>query len=387
MTVSKVRSLFLVGLALVCLAVFVAGTLVAPPLEPLPLDPFWLVWAGFPVVGALILIRRPGNHVGLLQVLIGVSAAISGLTSVLYELGADPIVPVLINQLAFAPIFVLVPLLILVFPSGELPSERWLPFVRGAVGATTILTIWLAIRPVEYSMDNVAFHANPLGVEVLAPFDQWVMGFVQLALVAFAGAALISAIARYRQADEIGRLQVKWVIVPALFMPLAFVLGALVESVDPDLWMVSNVLAMTAILIGANGISAGIGVAVFRHRLYGIDKIVSRTVTYALLVALLALSFFGLVTSLTTFVTSDEPLVIAIATLAVAAMFNPVRQRVLRWVNRRFHRSTYQAELVVEDFTDTLRERVDPDAVVDDWVDVVEVTMQPSAVGVWVRTP
>lgn len=380
-----VRTVLLSGVVLACLAIFVAGTLVAPPHDPLPLDPFWLVWAGFPVVGAVILIKRPGNHVGLLQVLIGVSAALSALTSVLYELGADPTIPVLVNQLAFTPIFVLVPLLILIFPSGHLPSRRWLPFVRAAVGATAILTIWLAIRPVEYSMDNVDFYANPLGVGLLAPFDPWIMNLLQWALTVFAGAALVSAIARYRRADAVGRLQVKWVIVPALFMPVLFALAVGAELVDHELRQVSNVLSMIALLFGANGIAAGIGVAVTRHRLYGIDKIVSRTVTYAVLVALLALAFFGLVTGLTTFVTSDEPLVIAIATLTVAALFNPVRSRVLRWVNRRFNRAIYQAEIVVEDFTESLRDTVDPDAVVDGWVDVVEVTMQPSAVGVWVR--
>lgn len=385
MNQATVRALFFSGVALACLAILVAGTLVAPPHEPLPLDPFWLVWAGFPAVGAVILIKRPGNHVGLLQVLIGVSAALSALTSVLYELGVDPAVTVLANQLAFAPVFVLVPLLILVFPSGHLPSARWRPFTRAAVASTAIFTVWLAIRPDDYSIDNFDFYANPLGVDSLALLDPWIMGFAGLALAFFAGAALVSSVARYRQADAIGRLQVKWVIAPALFMPVVFVLAAGFELVDPDLWQFSNVLAMIAILFGANGMAAGIGVAVTRHRLYGIDKIVSRTVTYTVLVALLALAFFGLVTGLTAFVTSDEPLVIAIATLAVAAMFNPLRNRVLRRVNRRFNRSTFQAELVVDDFTETLRDTVDPDVVVDGWVDVVEETMQPSAVGVWVR--
>lgn len=380
-----VRAFLFAGLAVICLATFVAGTLVAPPFDPMPLDPFWLVWAGFPVVGALILIKRPGNHVGLLQVLIGISAAVSALTSVLYELGVDPMVPLLINQLAFTPVFVLVPLLVLVFPSGHLPSRNWLPFVKAAVGGTAILAIWLAIRPVDYSMDNVDFYTNPLGVGFLAPLDPWIMGLLQLALAGFTGAALVSAVARFRRADAIGRLQVKWVIVPALFMPVVFVIASLVEMMDPDLWQISNVLTMTAILVGANGIAAGIGVAVTRHRLYGIDKIVSRTVTYTAVVVLLALAFFGMVAGLTAFVTADEPLVIAIATLAVAAMFNPVRRRILRWVNRRFNRSTFQAELVVEGFTETLRDTVDPNVVVDGWVDVVEVTMQPSALGVWVR--
>jgi divalent metal cation (Fe/Co/Zn/Cd) transporter len=124
---------------------------------------------------------------------------------------------------------------------------------------------------------------------------------------------------------------------------------------------------------------------VFRHRLYGIDKIVSRTVSYSVLVALLGLAFFALVTALSTFVTGDEPVVIAIATLTVAALFNPVRTRVLRWVNRRFNRSMYHAQVVVEAFTETLRDRVHPEEVVDGWTGVVSETMEPAAMGVWVR--
>lgn len=385
MSLQVTRGVVLAAIAASCVASYVGGTLVTPPHEPLPLDPFWLVWVGFPVVGTVILVKRPGNRVGLLQVLIGISAAVSALASVAYELGAAPADVVLANQLAFAPIFVLVPMLILVFPSGQVPSSRWLPYVRSAVVAAVILTTWLAIRPVEYSMDNVDFYQNPLGIDALAPLDTSVMGLGQLALALFACAALTSAVSRYRGADTIRRLQVKWVIMPALSMPFLFAIAAGLESIDPELWPVSNVLGMIAILAGGNGIAAGIGVAVLRHNLYGIDKIVSRTVTYAVVVALLASAFFGLVTGLTTFMASDDPLVIAIATLTVASLFNPVRNRMLRLVNRRFNRSTYQAEIVVTSFTEQLRDDVDPDSVVEGWVDVVEETMQPEAVGVWVR--
>jgi hypothetical protein len=380
--VSKVRLGLVVAIAGLCLAAFIGGTAVTPPYPPLPVDPFWLVWAGFPVVGSLILTRRPGNHVGQLQLLIGVCAAVSAVTSILYALGADPTVPALINQLAFAPIFMLVPLLILIFPSGDLPSPRWLPYAKSAVVTTVLLTFWLAIRPVSYSFDNVSFYENPLGVEALATLDSWVMGLFRLALGIFAVAALVQAVARFRQADVIGRLQVKWVLVPALFMPIVFVIGGLLEGLDRDL---SNIVAITGILLGGNGVAAGIGIAVFRHRLYGIDKIVSRTVTYSVLVAFLGLSFFALVTASSIFVTGDDPRVIAIATLAAAALFNPARKRVLRAVEKRFNRSTYHAEMVVEQFSGSLKDRVDPEVVLEDWVATVNDAMQPSKSTVWVR--
>jgi uncharacterized membrane protein YbhN (UPF0104 family) len=174
-------------------------------------------------------------------------------------------------------------------------------------------------------------------------------------------------------------------VAPALFMPPLFILGTFLEDFGPRSLELSNLITMTAVLVGGNGIAAGIGVAVLRHRLYGIDKIVSRTVSYAALVTVLGLAYMGLVAVLTAFLAPDDPVVVAIGTLAVAALFNPVRRRVQTWVDRRFNRPRYDSEALIGEFTETLRDRVDTAELVDGWVDVVEETMHPAAVGVWMR--
>ena len=383
---TRIKTTLVVLLALVSLGGFLAGTAVAPPYPPLPVDPFWLVWAGFPVVGALIVVKRPRNHVGIIQLGIGVSAAVSAFTSVAYELGVDPQWPVLINQLAFIPVFLLLPLLILVFPSGGLPSERWRPYIWVAAITCCLLALWFAVRPVDYSFDGVVSYANPIGIGALASYDAWVIGVFQAALVSFAAAVLVQAIIAYRRADRIRRLQVKWVVVPAVFMPLLFLVGSQLEEVGSGSLELSNLVTMAGILVGGNGIAVGIGIAVFRHNLYGIDKIVSRTVSYSLLLVLLGLAFIGLVTGLTTFLSTDDPLVIAVATLTVAALFNPVRRRIHRAVDRRFNRSKYDAEVLMGEFAESLQGQVEGEDVLDGWVHVVDVTMQPAAIGVWVRS-
>ena len=126
--------------------------------------------------------------------------------------------------------------------------------------------------------------------------------------------------------------------------------------------------------------------AVLRYGLYEIDRVVSRSVSYAIVVGLLAVVFFGTVALLTSVLPSDSDLVTAAATLLVAGLFNPVRKRVQSWVDRRFNRSRYDAQLVMDGFAGSLQSEVDPDQVVDGWVSVVSSTMEPNAVGVWISS-
>jgi hypothetical protein len=127
------------------------------------------------------------------------------------------------------------------------------------------------------------------------------------------------------------------------------------------------------------------GIAVLRYRLYEIDRIVSRTVTYLLVVGLLGSVFFGVVTLITSLLPAESDLAVAASTLAVAGLFNPVRRRVQHWIDHRFNRARYDAQQVMASFAESLRDRVDPTEVSDGWRDVVAETMQPSAVSVWIR--
>jgi hypothetical protein len=128
-----------------------------------------------------------------------------------------------------------------------------------------------------------------------------------------------------------------------------------------------------------------IGFAVLRYRLYEIDRIISRTVAYTIVIVLLVVAYMAALSALTWLLPTESPLAVAASTLAAAALFNPLRVRVQAWVDRRFNRSRYDAERVMTGFAETLRDEVDLDSVVEGWVTVVSRTMQPATVDVWVR--
>jgi hypothetical protein len=138
--------------------------------------------------------------------------------------------------------------------------------------------------------------------------------------------------------------------------------------------------------LGVGAIPISIGVAVVRYRLYEIDRLISRTVSYVVVVGVLAAVFAGIVTLASSLLQTDSDLAIAASTLAVAALFNPLRRRVQAVVDRRFNRSRYDAERVMDGFSGSLRDEVDPDRVLHGWVSVVNETMNPAGSAVWVRS-
>lgn len=378
------------GLLGVVAGASVAAYIFAPvvysaPLPPFPFDPFSLIWVGFPIVGALLLVKRPGNRIGSLLLAIGICAGASMAATAFVSMGVGPLdFLVLANQVIFTPVFFLISALVLLFPSGEVPP-RW----RTATALTAIFaalfTVWTAVRPVDYSVDNETFYPNPLGIGVVGPADPWVIGVAQLILGGFGLAALIKAVRDYRKAGPQRRLQTKWVIAPVVAMIVLFVTGILVDVLGTEGSVWSNLFTMSALLIGFPGIATGIGVAVLRHNLYEIDRLVSRTVTYAVVVGMLGVTYLAMVTALTIFLPSDAPLVVAVATLAVAALFNPLRRRVQAGVERRFNRARFDVERVMNDFAATLQHQLDTRQVAAGWVDVVETTMQPAVTSVWVK--
>jgi hypothetical protein len=179
--------------------------------------------------------------------------------------------------------------------------------------------------------------------------------------------------------DPATRRQLAW---PGAILVIGIGAVAVVEAVvgEEARW-----LPVLANLVLALGLPISIAVSITRYRLYEIDRLISRSVSYALVIGLLVGVYAGLVALLQVFVPSDNPLVVAASTLAVAALFNPVRKRIQDWVDRRFNRSRYDAERVMDSFASTLRDRVEVGDVVDGWVGVVSETMQPTAVGVWIR--
>ena len=179
---------------------------------------------------------------------------------------------------------------------------------------------------------------------------------------------------RWRRSDDLERRQIKWFFVAAVGLLAALVIAVL------DLNQALNEIALAS---GLTGIWMAIAVAVLKYRLYDIDRIISRTVSYALVIVVLAAVYLGLVTAIS--LQFEGSLAVAASTLAVAVLFNPLRRRVQDVVDRRFNRTAYDTAHVLDGFADSLRDEVDSDELVNGWVDVVSETMQPASVGVWVK--
>ncbi len=347
----------------------------------------------FVVVGAMVTSRRPGNKVGSVALVIGLSQIISTLAneyaiySTLTEPGSLPggdVVAWLANLVWVVPVGLLGTVLVLLYPDGDLPSRRWKAVLIASIVGMAGAMLFFALAPGP--LTSLDWIENPFGLAASESWIEWLsLGFFLLA--ATVPLAAWSMRQRYRRSHGVARAQIKWFAAAAALVAFTYVgqfifsvaTGSLEGGSPAQRWIQTLAIAC----FGTMGLA--VGVAIFRYRLYDIDRIISRTIAYLLVVALLGLVVVGLASLLALFLPSDDPLVVAVSTLVVFALFTPVRRRVQAAVDRRFNRSRYDAALVVESLTGLLRERVDPEGVVDDWREIVEETMQPTAVGVWVR--
>jgi drug/metabolite transporter (DMT)-like permease len=195
-------------------------------------------------------------------------------------------------------------------------------------------------------------------------------------VIGLAAIAILSLVLRRRKSTGTERQQYRWLLLGASLFVLISAAGQVLpeDSMFEVLW-----------LVGGSAIPICICVAVVRYRLFEIDRVISRTVGYVLVVGVLGLVFLGAVTLLTWVSPAESQLAVAGSTLVVAALFNPLRKRLQGWVDRRFNRSKYDAERVMEHFAGSLQDRVDEDELVRGWVGVVSATMEPAAASVWVR--
>jgi hypothetical protein len=327
------------------------------------------------LVGAVLSIKVPSNSVGPL-------ALIAGSAGVVYFFGNQYAVASLDQEAGVRGAYFLgwmgswvgalfpigVSLLIFVFPTGR-PVGWWRMLVAGPIiGALSSLLgaalLWGLPLTTLISTDLLS-QTRAYGF-VDAGF---ILGFMS------AIPATLSVIARFRRAAFVERQQIKWLLAATCAFAVAYIIGA--TSEDEWVWWVVS-LAMAAIPLA-------ILLAVLRYRLYEIDRIISRTVAYVIVIALLGVVYVGGAAALTSFLPDESPLTVAGSTLAAAAAFNPVRRRVQDWVDRRFNRSRYDAEKVMQGFAGSLRGQVDSEGLVDGWVTVVSETMEPASVAVWVR--
>jgi hypothetical protein len=360
----------------------------------------------FPVIGALIASKRPRNPIGWICLADGLLWALIFLSEdySAYGLaipGSVPF-PVTINALLYAWLWVpavglLGVYLLLLFPDGRLPSRRWRPlaWLAGAVIVLESVAVFLTPGPLE----DLGRARNPFGLEGLP----WVgdAGDVVLALLPLCMlASAVSLVLRYRRSGGEVRQQIKWIAFAASFVCLMYmvvigggtIIWLLVAPETPsDLgtqtWW--GALLENVMLLSFAGVPVAIGFAVLKHRLYDIDIIINRALVYGLLTATLAGVYLGgviLLQYLFRALTGQESqLAIVASTLAIAALFIPLRRRVQRFVDRRFYRRKYDAAKTLASFNARLRDETDLDTLVDDVVGVVRQAMQPEHASLWLR--
>jgi hypothetical protein len=253
----------------------------------------------------------------------------------------------------------------------------WTAAVAG--GAATVSTL-LAPGPLDAT--DYPWVDNPFGVEALGLRTAAHVSFVPVALAALA--ALISLVVRYRRARGIERLQLRWVAAAACLLVL-FTVGGTVASP----WIGSGA-GWVGMLFGLLAVAAGLAVALLRYRLYDIDVVINRALVYGGLTATLAGAYLGGVLLLQlalSGVTEGSGLAVATSTLAVAALFRPARARIQEAVDRRFYRRKYDAQRTLDSFSARLRNEVELDALSAELRAVIDDTMQPAHVSLWLRAP
>jgi hypothetical protein len=344
----------------------------------------FLPFLAFPLVGALVASRRPRNWVGWILLADGLLWTFGSVVDSyrLYGLARPgsvpfPVAVYALSQWLWVPAVGLFAVyLILLFPDGRLPSRRWRPLAWFSGAVMALLSAGIASGLEQYPWVSDAFPV--------------VLALLPLCILASA----VSLVLRYRRAGSEVREQIKWVAFAALFVGVQFVIdiGASVLLVPttasgrepPWLAFLDQVG-----FISFAAVPIAVGIAVLKYRLYDIDVIINRALVYFPLTAMLALIYVGSVVGMQAIfraVTGQEStLAVVASTLAIAALFNPLRRRVQAFVDRRFYRSRYDARKTLEAFSAKLRDQTDLEALNDSLVGVVRETMQPQHVSLWLH--
>jgi hypothetical protein len=354
----------------------------------------------FPLVGALIASRRPHNPIGWICLAVGLLWMLLGLFDFygVYGLAKPGSVPfpvviyALVEWLWLPTMGLLTIYLVLLFPDGRLPSRRWRPLAWLSGAVIVLLGVNSVLAPGE--LTDLEGVRNPFGLEGAS----WLVDAEVVLLLLFVACILASAaslILRYRHSGGEVREQIKWIALAGSLVGLllSIVLGVLIVAEligviggSTPLWLRGLLFAM---VLSFTGVPVAIGFAVLRYRLYDIDLLINRALVYVSLTATLALVYVGGVVGLQAFfrtVTGQEStLAVVASTLAIAALFNPLRRQVQVFVDRRFYRRKYDAAKTLAAFNARLREETDLDGLCGDLVGVASATVQPKHVSLWLR--
>jgi len=344
----------------------------------------------FAIVGVLLVWRREhpmGWVFGAVGAGLGIGFAASEHTYAAMQVGFP-----VIGAVAWVSSWLLVPTLagglvalLLLFPTGRLPTRRWRP-----IGwfAAIDLAVWIVARMFHPRLTDAGGMPNPLPITLPLDVAESVASIAENLFAVALIAGVVAIVGRFRAARGAERQQLKWFTFAAAVTAAGFG-SLLVAAVVPELEPVGNV-GWPVGMLGLSSIPIAAGIAILRYRLYDIDLLINGTLVYGVLSATLAAVYIGSVIvlqgALSGF-TGGNSVAVAASTLAVAALFQPVRRRIQNAVDRRFYRSRYDAARTVQAFATRLRHEVDLDSLTAELRAVVDQTMRPASVSVWVRRP
>jgi hypothetical protein len=395
--------LILISLVLAALSLPPGISLAEGLAEPLA---FGVVTLAFPTVGAICLLRRPSQPVGWLLSVVALGWALANAATgyAQYARSASPATLPGIewalwlsgNSWTIVASQGVLLMLLLLFPTGSLISSRWRPVAWLVVGWTVVSVFAVAFAGgtlddmLGLGIANPAAAPEPVGAVLRA-----LAGWLPYCFILLFAVGAIALGLRFRGSRGVERQQLKWIAVaaPVVVVALAVTFGALAllgaqptsGAAAPTGWLLAVGIVGT---LSPGLLPVAIGIAILRYRLYDIDRLINRALVYGVLTATLAASYVGVIAVLQVVLqpfTRGSQLTIAASTLVVAALFQPLRARIQRAVDRRFYRSRYNAERTVERFAGRLRDELDLAALSAELIGVVGETVRPARAGLWLR--
>lgn len=390
-----------------CTWVITASIAIASPLLPVnggpslsPIDIISiLVLLAFVTVGALVASRRPENPIGWLFCTSTFLWAfgpglLQYVTNAYLTVSASPpagaaLLGVIGGWMRTLSWFLIITFELLLFPDGRLPSRRWRFLAWLIVVLLFVNSITLLLSPYPYDNIDPSLSAvrNPIGILAVNGLFDNLANSTMLLLFAAAIACIVSVFLRFRQARGVERQQLKWFtygMILSLLM-LAAIIILVFSTTGNGADAIFFYLAVVPIPVSA-------GIAILRYRLYDIDIIINRTLVYGSLTAILAALYVGLVLGLQFLFdrvigpdAASSPLILVGSTLIIAALFNPLRHSIQQFIDHRFYRRKYDAKRIVANFSATLREEVDLAQLSEQLLAVVQETVQPAHVSMWLR--
>ena len=338
----------------------------------------------FGTMGALVAAHVPANPLGwiFLAFALGVTAAGATENYAYHGLVNDPgslpgaLLAGWLYAWAWYPTIGLISFVPLLYPTGRVPGRRWRPVLWGLIGVIGASTLSWMLDPGPLG-DDSKLPDNPVGFGFVGNVHDWLDPVTTVVLVPLAGAVALSVVVRFRRSRGDERQQMKWMVFAVAVLAASIVLSSVTR------WNGDIVFSIAIVQL-----PVAVGIAMLKYRLYDIDRLINRTLVYVALTAVLGAAYVGLVLagqSLSSSLVGSGDLAIAVSTLLVAALFLPLRSRVQRFVDRRFYRRRYDAQRTLEGFGARLREQVELETLRSDLGSVVEDTMQPAHVSVWLR--